>query len=57
VLYITSALYFPHDRGIGVVGEQPLILPGNSFEYSSACPLNTPNGRMVRFTYLLDNQN
>lgn len=32
--------------GIGVVGEQPLILPGNSFEYSSACPLNTPNGRM-----------
>ncbi|RDX79603.1 apaG [Mucuna pruriens] len=32
--------------GIGVVGEQPVILPGNSFEYSSACPLNTPNGRM-----------
>ncbi|XP_017407377.1 polymerase delta-interacting protein 2-like isoform X1 [Vigna umbellata] len=32
--------------GIGVVGEQPLILPGNSFEYSSACPLSTPNGRM-----------
>ncbi|KAK7347029.1 hypothetical protein VNO80_21554 [Phaseolus coccineus] len=32
--------------GIGVVGEQPLILPGNSFEYSSACPLSTTNGRM-----------
>ncbi|XP_016191924.2 uncharacterized protein LOC107632781 [Arachis ipaensis] len=32
--------------GSGVVGEQPTILPGTSFEYSSACPLNTPNGRM-----------
>ncbi|KAK7330499.1 hypothetical protein VNO77_24694 [Canavalia gladiata] len=32
--------------GIGVVGEQPVILPRNSFEYSSACPLSTPNGRM-----------
>lgn len=57
---ITSVLYFPHDRGIGVVGEQPLILPGNSFEYSSACPLSTPNGRMVRFTFVVaiswDNQ-
>ncbi|OIW17735.1 hypothetical protein TanjilG_29085 [Lupinus angustifolius] len=33
-------------RGIGVVGEQPTILPGTSFEYSSACPLSTPSGRM-----------
>ncbi|KAJ1439073.1 UVR domain [Sesbania bispinosa] len=32
--------------GIGVVGEQPVIHPGTSFEYSSACPLSTPNGRM-----------
>ncbi|XP_027192125.1 uncharacterized protein [Cicer arietinum] len=32
--------------GIGVVGEQPVLLPRTSFEYSSACPLSTPNGRM-----------
>ncbi|PWA94198.1 ApaG domain-containing protein [Artemisia annua] len=32
--------------GIGVIGEQPVILPNNSFEYSSACPLTTPSGRM-----------
>ncbi|XP_051117021.1 uncharacterized protein LOC127241840 [Andrographis paniculata] len=33
-------------HGIGVIGEQPVILPSTSFEYSSACPLSTPNGRM-----------
>jgi ApaG protein len=33
--------------GVGVVGEQPVIFPRTGFEYSSACPLNTPNGRMV----------
>ncbi|XP_057421515.1 uncharacterized protein LOC130715434 [Lotus japonicus] len=32
--------------GIGVVGEQPVIHPRTSFEYSSACPLSTQNGRM-----------
>ena len=32
--------------GIGVIGEQPVILPNTGFEYSSACPLSTPNGRM-----------
>ncbi|KAG6683701.1 hypothetical protein I3842_12G027000 [Carya illinoinensis] len=32
--------------GIGVIGEQPVILPRTGFEYSSACPLSTPNGRM-----------
>ncbi|XP_068667451.1 uncharacterized protein [Aristolochia californica] len=33
--------------GLGVIGEQPVILPRNGFEYSSACPLATPNGKMV----------
>ena len=33
-------------RGPGVVGEQPKIEPGESFEYSSACPLKTPTGNM-----------
>lgn len=32
--------------GVGVIGEQPVILPMTGFEYSSACPLSTPNGRM-----------
>ncbi|KAI3699800.1 hypothetical protein L2E82_44343 [Cichorium intybus] len=33
--------------GIGVIGYQLVILPNNNFEYSLACPLTTPNGRMV----------
>ncbi|KAJ3694279.1 hypothetical protein LUZ60_009759 [Juncus effusus] len=32
--------------GMGVIGQQPVILPKTGFEYSSACPLTTPNGRM-----------
>ena len=33
-------------RGAGVVGQQPKINPGQSFEYDSACPLNTASGSM-----------
>jgi ApaG protein len=33
-------------QGEGVVGEQPLIEPGGSFDYVSGCPLNTPTGSM-----------
>lgn len=33
-------------RGQGVVGQQPVIAPGQSFSYSSAAPLNAPNGLM-----------
>jgi ApaG protein len=33
-------------RGPGVVGEQPSLAPGESFEYTSFCPLNTPFGMM-----------
>lgn len=32
--------------GPGVVGEQPMILPGDSFTYTSGCPLPTPSGIM-----------
>jgi len=32
--------------GPGVVGEQPLIGPGESYEYESYCPLSTPFGTM-----------
>ena len=37
-------------RGPGVVGEQPTLAPGEAFEYSSGCPLDTPFGSM-RGTY------
>jgi len=33
-------------RGPGVVGEQPVIEPGDTFEYTSGCPLPTPFGSM-----------
>jgi ApaG protein len=36
-----------HVRGPGVVGEQPIIEPGEAFEYTSGCPLATPSGFMV----------
>ena len=34
-------------RGPGVVGEQPVLGPGDSFEYKSGTPLATPSGIMV----------
>ena len=37
-------------RGLGVVGQQPLLAPGETFEYTSGCPLPTPVGTM-RGTY------
>ena len=37
-------------RGPGVVGHQPVLAPGESFEYTSGCPLTTPFGSM-RGTY------
>lgn len=32
--------------GPGVIGQQPTLEPGKSFEYSSFCPLTTPTGSM-----------
>ncbi len=34
-------------RGPGVVGQTPVIPPGESFSYTSGCPLDTPSGIMV----------
>jgi ApaG protein len=34
-------------RGPGVVGEEPVLAPGESFEYTSGTPLATPSGIMV----------
>lgn len=33
-------------EGEGVVGEQPVIAPGTSYDYVSGCPLATPTGAM-----------
>ncbi|HEU0201986.1 MAG TPA: Co2+/Mg2+ efflux protein ApaG [Burkholderiaceae bacterium] len=33
-------------RGPGVVGEQPQLAPGEAFQYTSGCPLETPVGTM-----------
>ena len=33
-------------RGPGVVGAQPVIAPGESFQYTSGCPLETASGTM-----------
>ena len=33
-------------RGAGVVGEQPVLKPGESYEYTSGTPLPTPSGIM-----------
>ncbi len=34
-------------EGEGVVGEQPVIDPGATYDYVSGCPLHTPQGRMA----------
>ena len=39
--------------GEGVIGQQPVIEPGQAFDYMSGCPLLTPSGRMVGH-YLMD---
>lgn len=43
-------------RGLGVVGQQPLLGPGETFEYTSGCPLPTPVGTM-RGSYLCVGEN
>jgi len=42
-------------KGAGVVGKQPVLAPGQSFEYTSGCPLTTPFGSM-QGTYQMVNQ-
>jgi ApaG protein len=45
---ITDALgQIQEVRGPGVIGEQPILPPGESFEYTSGTPLSTPSGIMV----------
>ncbi len=42
-------------QGDGVVGEQPVLSPGQSFEYTSGTPLSTPSGIMVG-TYQMETE-
>lgn len=39
-------------RGDGVVGEQPVLAPGERYEYTSGTPLSTPSGIMVGRYYM-----
>ena len=43
-----------HVEGEGVVGEQPVIRPGKSYDYVSGCPLNTSNGVMEGSYHMID---
>ncbi|WP_374667253.1 Co2+/Mg2+ efflux protein ApaG [Ramlibacter sp.] len=44
---ITNALGQVEEvKGLGVVGQQPLLRPGEAFEYTSGCRLRTPTGTM-----------
>lgn len=40
--------------GEGVVGVQPIIAPGSSYDYVSGCPLTTPEGSMVGSYEMVD---
>ena len=42
-----------HVHGAGVVGEKPVLEPGESFEYTSGTPLETPSGFMVGTYHLV----
>jgi len=41
-------------RGPGVVGEQPVIRPGDSYSYASGCPLGTASGSMTGVYFMVD---
>ena len=43
-------------RGAGVVGERPVLNPGQSYEYTSGTPLSTPSGIMDG-SYEMETQN
>lgn len=41
-------------QGLGVVGEQPVLNPGEIFRYTSGCPLATPSGIMTGHYRMVD---
>jgi ApaG protein len=55
--FITDGRGEVHEvRGEGVVGKQPVLRPGESFNYTSGCPLTTPDGSMHGF-YAMQDEN
>ena len=42
-------------EGAGVVGKQPILIPGGRFRYQSGTPLSTPSG-VMRGEYLMENE-
>ena len=55
--FITDGRGEVHEvRGEGVVGKQPVLRPGESFNYTSGCPLTTPDGSMRGF-YAMQDEN
>jgi ApaG protein len=42
-------------NGSGVVGQNPVLAPGETFEYTSGCPLSEPSG-MMQGTYRLEDE-
>ena len=52
--FITDGRGEVHEvRGDGVIGQQPVLRPGESFSYTSGCPLMTPDGSMSGFYAML----
>jgi ApaG protein len=46
--HITDGFGFTQEvRGPGVVGAQPVLAPGETFQYTSGCPLSTASGYMM----------
>lgn len=41
-------------KGLGVVGQQPLLAPGESFRYTSGCRLQSPHGTMQGSYFVVD---
>lgn len=43
-------------KGLGVIGQQPLIAPGESFRYTSGCRLKAPSGTMHGSFFIVTEQ-
>jgi len=41
-------------KGLGVIGQQPLLAPGESFRYTSGCRLKAPSGTMHGSYFIVD---
>ncbi len=41
-------------KGLGVIGQQPLLAPGESFRYTSGCRLHAPSGSMHGSFFIVD---